>query len=80
MQNKDQILEFIISRFPNYQDCIMELFEESEPFRSLCKDYFDCKKVLTDSIVTRGTANDLRKEYQVMLSEIEDDLLERITK
>ena len=32
MENMDQILKFIITRFPDYLDCIEELFEESESF------------------------------------------------
>ena len=79
MQNKDQILKFIITRFPNHQNCIEELFDESESFRSLCEDYFDCRSVLDGSIKINNKKNDLRKEYQLLLTEIEDELLERIT-
>jgi hypothetical protein len=79
MQNKDQILKFIITRFPNHQNCIEELFDESESFRSLCEDYFDCRSVLDESIKINNKKNDLRKEYQLLLTEIEDELLERIT-
>ena len=79
MQNKDQVLKFIITRFPNHQNCIEELFDESESFRSLCEDYFDCRSVLDESIKINNKKNDLRKEYQLLLTEIEDELLERIT-
>jgi hypothetical protein len=79
MQNKDQVLKFIITRFPNHQNCIKELFEESESFRSLCEDYFDCRTVLDETIKNSSKSSDLRKEYQVMLTEIENELIERIT-
>jgi hypothetical protein len=79
MLNKDQVLKLIITRFPNHQNCIKELFDESESFRSLCEDYFDCRRVLDETIKNNNRSSDLRKEYQVMLSEIEDELLERIT-
>lgn len=79
MENKDQILNHIITRFPNHQKCIKELFDESESFRSLCEDYFDCRAVLDESIKTNNKTNGLRKEYQLLLTEIEDELLERIT-
>jgi hypothetical protein len=79
MLNKDQVLKLIITRFPNHQNCIKELFDESESFRSLCEDYFDCRRVLDETIKNSNRSSDLRKEYQVMLSEIEDELLERIT-
>ena len=79
MLNKDQVLKLIITRFPNHQNCIKELFDESESFKSLCEDYFDCRRVLDETIKNNNRSSDLRKEYQVMLSEIEDELLERIT-
>lgn len=79
MENKDQVLKLIITRFPNHQNCIEELFDESESFRSLCEDYCDCRIVLDETIKNSSKSSDLRKEYQVMLSEIEDELLERIT-
>jgi hypothetical protein len=69
----------IITRFPNHQDCIEELFEESESFRSLCEDYYDCRRVLDETIKNSNKSSDLRKEYHAMISEIEDELLERIT-
>ena len=79
MQNKDQVLKFIITRFPNHLNCIKELFDESESFRSLCEDYYDCRIVLDENIKNSSKSSDLQKEYQVMLSEIEDELIERIT-
>jgi len=79
MLNKDQVLILIITRFPNHQNCIKELFDESESFKSLCEDYFDCRRVLDKTIENSDKSSDLQKEYQVMLSEIENELLERIT-
>ena len=79
MPNKKQFLKLIITRFPNHQNCIKELFEESESFRSLCEDYFDCRTVLDETIKNSSKSSDLRKEYQVMLTEIENELIERIT-
>ena len=79
MQNKDQVLKLIITRFPNHLNCIKELFDESESFRSLCEDYCDCRIVLDENIKNNSKSSDLQKEYRVMLSEIEDELIERIT-
>ena len=79
MQNKDNLLKLIISRFPDHRDCVEELFEVSESFRLLCEDYYDCRSVLDESTKNICKLNDLQKEYQVMLSEIEDELIERIT-
>ena len=79
MKTEDKILDLISLRFPNHKELIKELFSESESFHSLCEDYYDCRKVLDESIKNSDKSNDLRKEYQVMLLEIEDELLERIT-
>ena len=79
MKNDAEILKVITSRFPNHQNCIKELFDESESFRSLCEDYYDCRIVLDENIKNNSKSSDLQKEYQVMLSEIENELLERIT-
>jgi hypothetical protein len=79
MKNKDQILILILNRFPNHKDYLKELFEESESFRLLCEDYCDCRTVLDENIKNSNKSSDLLKEYQVMLSEIEEEILERIT-
>ena len=79
MKNKDQILNLIFNRFPNHKDYITELFNESESFRLLCEDYCDCRTMLNEKIKNSNKSSDLLKEYQVVLSEIEDELLERIT-
>ena len=79
MKSEDQILNLISFRFPNHKDYLKELFDESESFRSLCEDYFDCRTVLDETIKNSNKSSDLLKEYRVMLSEIEEEILERIT-
>jgi len=79
MKNDDEILKVITSRFPNHKDFINELFEESESFRTLCEDYYDCKMVLDKSIQINNKTNDMSKEYQILLTEIEDELLEKLS-
>lgn len=79
MKNKDQILNLILNRFPNHKDFINELFNESESFKSLCEDYYDCKIVLDKSIQISNKTDDIRKEYQILLTEIEEELLERLS-
>jgi len=74
----NEILDTIISRFPKHRETIRELYEESNSFHSLCEDYYDCRLVLYESIKNCNKSSDLQKEYQVMLSEIEVEILERI--
>ena len=79
MKNEDKILDLISLRFPNRKNLITELFKESESFKSLCEDYFDCRMVLDESTKINNKTSDLRKEYKILLAEIEDELLERIS-
>ena len=79
MKNEDKILNLISLRFPNHKELITELFKESESFRSLCEDYYDCKRMLDESITINNKSSDTRKEYQILLNEIEDELLEKIS-
>jgi hypothetical protein len=79
MQNDNEILSVIIYHFPHHRTSIYELFQESESFRLLCKDYYDCRKVFDESIKKSNKISDLQKEYEAMLLEIEDELLGRIT-
>ena len=79
MKNEDKILELISLRFPNHKELITELFKESKSFKTLCEDYFDCRTMLDESIKINNKTGDLRKEYQILLAEIEDEVLERIS-
>ena len=79
MKNEDKILDLISLRFPNHKNVITEFFKESESFKSLCEDYFDCRMVLDESTKINNKTSDLRKEYKILLAEIEDELLERIS-
>jgi len=79
MKNEDKILNLTSLRFPNHKELITELFKESESFRSLCEDYYDCRMMLDESITINNKSSDTRKEYQILLNEIEDELLEKIS-
>ena len=78
MKSEDKILDLISLRFPNQKLLITELFNESESFKSLCEDYFDCRTMLDESIKINNKSSDIRKEYEVLLKEIEDELMEKI--
>ena len=79
MKSEDKILDLISLRFPNHKQLLTELFNESESFKSLCQDYYDCRVVLDESIKNSSKSNDMLREYQILLKEIEDELLEKIS-
>ena len=78
MKSEDKILDIISRRFPNYKESIKELFNESASFKSLCEDYYDCRIILDKSINNEYKSNYMLREYQILLNEIEDELLEKL--
>ena len=56
----------------------MELFKESNSFSSLCEDYYECKAALDKLNCSKKREEIMRKEYEVILQEIEDELITNI--
>ena len=79
MKSNDEVLNVVFNRFPGHKYLINELYEESESFRALCEDYFDCRIMVDESTKINNKTSNLRKEYQILLAEIEDEVLERIS-
>ena len=79
MKSNDEVLNVVFNRFPSHKNLINELYEESESFRVLCKDYFDCRIMVDESTKISNKTSVLCKEYQILLAEIEDEVLERIS-
>lgn len=80
MKNDDEILKTLQHRFPANNQIIRELAEESDSFKSLCEDYYDCKMALERMNSKTDEAKIIRKEYEILLQEIEEELLICITK
>ena len=80
MKNDDEILKTVLQTFPANDQIIKELADESDSFKSLCEDYYDCKMALERMNSSTDKAEIIRKEYEILLQEIEEDLLIRVTK
>ena len=80
MKNDDEILTLVLQKFPANDQIIQELAEESDSFKSLCEDYYDCKMVLKRLNSSTDKAEIICKEYNILLQEIEEELLIRVSK
>lgn len=79
MQNDQKDLSIIISRFPERKYLIIELYRESESFRELCEDFYECRKMLKSSLELYNKNKAICKEYEILLGEIENEISERIS-
>ena len=78
MKSSNEILNIIICRFPDQENNIKQLFDESDSFGLLCRDYYDCIMMLEKLKISGNKQCDILKEYQILVEEIEDEILERI--
>ncbi|PWT78443.1 MAG: hypothetical protein C5B59_01785 [Bacteroidetes bacterium] len=74
MKHDEHLLDLIKNKFPRQNFRIEKLYEESEDFRNLCKDYLTCVQTMgkyRESIEKEGRTV---KEYEDILSELEKEL------
>jgi hypothetical protein len=71
----------VFERFPDRKDTAKALFRKSDSFQSLCEDYRQCAKALQYwSHSSADCALVRRREYAVLLQELEQELLQRLDK
>lgn len=70
-------LELIMARFPEHRDSLERLDTRSESFESLCDDIRECLVALDASSQSmEEEAPAYRKEYRMLLHELDEELLE----
>ena len=72
---KDKVLDTIINKYPHSKTKIKKLFHESDIFRSICEDYFECLQVIKrieylENINKKG----YKKEYEELLEKLKWEL------
>jgi hypothetical protein len=81
MKLKFKNLHYIIARFPEYRQVIVEMYRESNTFRSLCDDYSECMRILDHLNTSKGLIkNQQDKEYLELAGELEQEILTYINK
>jgi hypothetical protein len=67
----------VIRRFPDLKKAAKRRFMESEPFRTMCKDFRRCSEALRHwEQSTAEEAPVRRKEYALLLRDLEREILE----
>jgi len=73
-RTKDSVAR-VISRFEDCKVHIEQSFQESDEFRSLCKDYAVCERALENwQASNAATATQRQKEYTELLAELGDEI------
>ena len=69
----------VIRRFPDLKKAAKRLFMESEPFRTMCEDFQRCSEALRHwEQSTSEEAPVRRKEYSLLLRDLEREILENL--
>lgn len=70
---------FVLRRFPESKNLILQLFKKNPDFGSLCHDYGECAAAL--KLWNQSTAEDAQnriREYSELLIELEKEILEYV--
>lgn len=79
MKNSPPLLSHVFSRFPGEKAVILRLLQDSDPFRTLCRDYQECANALAYWKGTAAEEAPLRlKEYDELLKELEQEIVDRL--
>ncbi len=71
----------VVERFPEKNEIVRRLFKSSQSFQSLCDEYEACLAALRhwrDSVLPE--APEFRNEFSSLLSELEEEILEHLSK
>lgn len=75
----ENVIDMILEKFPARMDTVIELFEESESFRTLCEDYFECQSVIERLRYSlKMVEQDSLHEYLQLSSELREEIMARI--
>ena len=67
----------VISQFEDWKTLIEQSFQESDDFRSLCKDYAVCERALENwQASNEAVAAQRRQEYTELLAELRQEILD----
>ena len=80
MASEKKVLNTVIKRFPESRLQIVELFHQSDFFRSICEDYAVCFEVIKRLESSKQmTKKGYNKEYKILLEELEKELISRLS-
>ena len=79
MANKNKALDIVSRKFPESRHLIIELFHQSDFFRSICEDYALCLETIirldaSKHMIKKG----YKKEYEDLLQDLENELISKL--
>lgn len=80
MANKNKALDIVSKKFPASRHLIIELFHQSDFFRSICEDYAVCFETIkrlesSEQMIKKG----YKREYTILLEELEKELFTKLS-
>ncbi len=78
MKNKEKLLQALKERFPQHSADFERLFQNSLQFQEICTDYMDIANVLTRCLQSTQSPTSTIKEYQTLLSDLENEIISYI--
>lgn len=75
-----QICDALIERFPGRRTQIERLFKQDTRFQSFCQEYQDSVAALRRWAAKGPEAGERRKEWELMVHELEEEYLEFLSK
>jgi uncharacterized protein YdcH (DUF465 family) len=79
MKNETDILNLVVSEFPQKKKEITALYFQSTGFLEICEDYVMCKNSIKKFEANDNSANDKNlNDLKLAFSELKEELLSRI--
>jgi hypothetical protein len=73
-------LVYMIEKFPELSDGIIELFDNNKAFKNLCAEYFSCTRTLYHWEISKIRDEGYLQEYTTLRMALEQDFLRYVTK
>lgn len=79
MENETEILEQVLSEFPNKKKEISTLYLQSSSFIEICEDYVVCRNSIQQLEVEEDSINNKNLHHlKLALAELKEELLSKI--
>ena len=79
MKRSPLLLSHVFSRFPDQKAMMLRLLQDSDSFRTLCRDYQECVNALAYwKRTTAAEASLRRKEYDELLKDLEQEIVDHL--
>lgn len=71
-------LDYMISRYPEHRGQLIELYENSPNFRSLCDDFWQCHDTLKRLVVMEEKDERLENSCRMLCITLEEEVMKSL--